>query len=683
MPRKSPRTRQSDQQDAAQSTPTRPRPNISESALSGDGNSSPAPTPSRKRRLDQSQEVAGSPVDTPSKRRQVSFAAELEHTPTKTPTKKRQSSDLNGANSPQTPKSALKAPPQTVTPTGTRGRKPSIIQNGTSSPARTPASARKSTATQPVTPTSARGSRTRKGAFTTPTKPPTDGLQRAAQLGAVTRDPDRSARRKNTRHLLERRAADEAGSDDDELGDEAFGQELWDEQGSDGDEDGVDGDAEDHVVLGEEGVPETEPATPSKKPRGRPKKVRTPTPPPETLAPHERYFFQNRPTALKSASSGNTLPAAFLAFTAAEYRAALDAYEDPHEEARKNLQAHHAGCFPLWAAELAHGFAVCLHGYGCKRGLLRLFADYLHALYTPPPAIVIFDALHPDASLRTLLTTLATAASLTDSALSTQPNALVDAILTHLTAHPPATPIHLLISPLHARVLTHADALPLLLTRLAPHPSLALLLAADDPSFPLLLPAPLRANLAFHDATTFAPYPDETLTSVLGGGGGVGGSGTVVDVVRELAGRKTSKVVGREGVRWVLSSLPANARGVYRLLVAELLVARDADAEAGGGAPSGVDEDGEGDEDDPFAPRPARGRPKSDEVRGIEVRKLYRLTEAEFLCSSEMMLWGLLKEFEDHRMVVVRRGRGVGSGDVLDVEMERGDLEGVLEDLIE
>ena len=698
MPRESPRTRQNDSLEATQSTPTKPRARASSPAPNGDAATSPAPTPSRKRRLDQATaDAAGSPADTPSKRRQVAFAADLEGAPAATPTKKRPASDTNGTGSPRTPKSALKAPSQTATPTSARGRKTSTLQNGTGSPARTPTSARKAgahdatpqgsaqTATpnaiaQTTTPTSGRG-RGRKDPFATPTKPPTDGLRRAAVLGAVTRDPDRSARRKNTRHLLERRAADEGGSDEDELGDEAFGQALWDEAGS-GDEDVADDGAGEAVGLEEGGVVDAEPTTPSKRPRGRPKRERTPTPPPHALAPHERYFFQTRPTARAGASSSNTLPAAFLAFTAAEYRAALDAYDDPHADAMANLRAHHAARFARWTAELAHGFAVCLHGYGCKRGLLRAFAGYVYKLYVPPPAVVVFDALHPNASLRTLFTTLATAAGLPDAGLPTQPGALVDAITAHLTAHPPTAPLHLLVSPLHARVLTHGDALPLLLARLAPHPSIALLLAADDPSFPLLLPAALRTRLVFHDATTFAPYPDETLTAALGGSGGLGGSGTVVDVVRELAGRKTSKVVDREGVKWVLSSLPANARGVYRLLVAELLAARDVDAEAGA-APNGGVEDQDEDEEDPFAARPARGRPRSDEVPGIEVRKLYRLAEAEFLCSSEMMLWGLLKEFEDHRMVVVRRGRGVGIGDVLDVEMERGDLEGVLEDLIE
>ena len=62
---------------------------------------------------------------------------------------------------------------------------------------------------------------------------------------------------------------------------------------------------------------------------------------------------------------------------------------------------------------------------------------------------------------------------------------------------------------------------------------------------------------------------------------------------------------------------------------------------------------------------------------------LYQKAVEEFLCSSEMMFWNLLKEFMDHRMVVVRRERGPGGGEMLGVEMEREELEGVLEDLVD
>ena len=42
----------------------------------------------------------------------------------------------------------------------------------------------------------------------------------------------------------------------------------------------------------------------------------------------------------------------------------------------------------------------------------------------------------------------------------------------------------------------------------------------------------------------------------------------------------------------------------------------------------------------------------------VGVRTLCRSAEAEFLCGSEIMLWSLLRRFKDHRMLVVKRGRG-------------------------
>ena len=179
-----------------------------------------------------------------------------------------------------------------------------------------------------------------------------------------------------------------------------------------------------------------------------------------------------------------------------------------------------------------------------------------------------------------------------------------------------------------------------------------------------------RFNWVFQDATTFASYDD---------GQGTGEVGGVVDAVQELFGKKGGGGQGREGVRWVLGSLPENARGLYRVLVAELLAmdegGEEDDEEDGedGGLGEGSDEEGEGN----VGRRRAR---KRGEFQGVEYKALYQKAVEEFLCSSEMAFRSLLKEFVDHRMVVVKRE--AGGAEVLGVEMGRQELEGVLEDLI-
>ena len=152
----------------------------------------------------------------------------------------------------------------------------------------------------------------------------------------------------------------------------------------------------------------------------------------------------------------------------------------------------------------------------------------------------------------------------------------------------------------------------------------------------------------------------------------------MVDTVLELMGRKTASAVGREGVRWVLRSLPENARGLYRLLVEEILAGADANVS---GPKVSLDEGGSGSDDETTRPGPGK-RSREAPLPGVEARILYNKAVQEFLCSSEMSFRGLLKEFMDHRMVSVL-GEGVGGGEVLGIEMGREELTGVLEDLVE
>ena len=76
------------------------------------------------------------------------------------------------------------------------------------------------------------------------------------------------------------------------------------------------------------------------------------------------------------------------------------------------------------------------------------------------------------------------------------------------------------------------------------------------------------------------------------------------------------RVGGKDGVAFVLRSLPENAKNLFRLLVGEALVVME-------------DEDG--------------GVPGGEGV-GVEYRMLYNKAVEEFICSSEMAFRTLLKE---------------------------------------
>jgi origin recognition complex subunit 2 len=358
---------------------------------------------------------------------------------------------------------------------------------------------------------------------------------------------------------------------------------------------------------GHDGLEEPqEPTTPSKSP-GRKRRVtrkKSPTPP-RDLPPHEQYFYQNKPGLAKT--SNNTLSSLDL-LTHDEYFSILRQLKDPHAADVKFLQNLHAESFAQWAFELSQGFSTCLYGYGSKRRLLHNFATYLSS-HNPNHKIVIINGYVRTLTTRDILSTLTAALPSAVSSTSASgggslnPSTALQTLLTHLSS-----PLTLLINSIDSPPL-RKPALQSLLSHLAAHPHIHLACTADTPDFPLLWDAGLRASFSFlfHDCTTFAPFAPCELE--------------VVDEVHELLGRKARRAGGKEGVAFVLRSLPENARALFRLLVGEVLVAME-DEQGGGGGTGAVG---------------------GQEV-AVEYRMVYNKAVEEFICSSEMAFRTLLKE---------------------------------------
>ena len=478
----------------------------------------------------------------------------------------------------------------------------------------------------------------------------------------IIQNADRSARRRSARNLIEQTIAGDS-SDSEGLGGQLLAREIIQERASE--------------VESEDEEQGKQVETPSRKGRSKPKistKERSPTPTIDLTA-HERYFFDNRSSAAKT--STNTLNSGDLISHSA-YHEVVSKEEDSHASNIADLHEHHAVSFPLWAFELSQQFSLYLYGYGSKRTVLKDFAIYLHDRSPEqPPTTIMINGTHPDLTLKSLLTTIATAILPKQyTKLPAQAQHLSTMILSDVASNPPAAPIYLLISALSSKALTTSQALSIL-SQLSAHESIHLILTADNPNLPILFPTQLRAkfNFLFHDATTFLPYDSGTADSELS---------LVVDSVLELLGRKTSAAAGREGVRWVLKSLPENARGLYRIFVSEIL-----SAAADGLAPAFDNQPerplGENiDKGSKPSKNQSKREPASHGLPGIDAKILYQKALEEFLCSSEMMFWSLLKEFIDHRMIIVRKERGItGGGEMLGVEIGQEELEGVLEDLLE
>lgn len=388
-------------------------------------------------------------------------------------------------------------------------------------------------------------------------------------------------------------------------------------------------------------------ATPSKGTPRKRKKARSPTPS-QDLAPHERYFWQNRQGRAKT--SNNTLSVHLL--THEEYNEQISSYKDPHTDAYENLIGIHMRSFPQWQFELSESFNICLYGYGSKRRLVTAFAQYLNDHLPSQPKIFIVNGYTQNINLRHVFMSFASLvhgckSSELPSGFGSAPSDILSFALDHLTAKPPKAPIYVFINSLDAASLRRSSAVAIF-ARLAAHASVHVLATCDTPNFPLLWDTRLQEqyNWVYHDTTTFQSFAGVEIPSV-------------VDEVNELLGRSGRSIKGKAGAGFVLKSLPENARNLYRVLITELLSNND----------DAMDLD-----------NPSDGVKRSTELGGLERKTLYNKAVEEFICSNEMGFGQLLNEFYDHDMLVDKDLDGVK---VLGVPFRREECEEILEELME
>ncbi|KAF2866506.1 origin recognition complex subunit 2-domain-containing protein [Massariosphaeria phaeospora] len=496
--------------------------------------------------------------------------------------------------------------------------------------------------------------------FETPSKPGRDATPNDSPT--VVRNADRSARRKSNRRLLQQ-AINGADSDQEALDDdETLAQHILDADGEEGQHE-PDG-AQETVPL---------PETPSKRGRGRPKgsgkggKLRKqPSPPPSELPAHEEYFWQNRPGGTKT--SNNTLSSHSL-LNHDEYFQAMQSYHDRHGPEMEFLLELHQRAYDQWVFELEEGFNICLYGYGSKLPITERFTAHLYKYLSArapykrskkTPKIAVVDGYVPGTSIKEILITIASTIVPPNTKMPNQPASLLTYLLDFLSENPPAHPIPVIINSVDSPWLRRSPT-PSMLASLAAHPSINMVCTADTPNFPLLWDVGLRAQyqFLFHDATTFAPYEAEI---------------DVVETVNELLGRSGRRIGGRDGVGFVLRSLPENARSLFRIIVTEqlALLLMDNDTAAFN-------------DDDHITATPRNKKVAqtrhgiSESTQGVEYRVLYNKAVEEFVCSSEVGFRTLLKEFHDHQMIV-NRNDAMGT-ERLWIPFLQEELEGLAEDL--
>lgn len=453
--------------------------------------------------------------------------------------------------------------------------------------------------------------------FQTPTKSNSRPVENGTP--SIARNADRSARRKSARTLIERTVTDNISDDEDE---DDLARDIYD--------DAERNEHEETDVTGYDiDTLEVVPETPSKRGRGRPKgskNKRSPSPP-KDLPPHELYFSQNRGAGMKT-SNNNLSSLALLDHE--EFFNLMRSYKDPHEDDMVFLQDLHARSFNQWQFELSQDFNICIYGWGSKRSLLTSFAEHIYKSHTDNDRnkIVVVNGYVHNITPRDILNTLATSTSSHLTKLGAQPTEMLET-LSALLEEDPSRHITLIIHSIDAIPIRRA-ATQTILSRLASHPQISLIASADHPSFPLLWDSSLRStyNFIFHDCTTFRPYTAEI---------------DVVNDVHDLLGRSGRRVGGKDGVSFVLKSLPQNAKNLFRVLVAEQLAGMEDD---GGGF-----DGGSGDEDqDEEVGRRGPGIRRSEV--GVEYRLLYQKAVEDFICGDEVSFRTLLKEYVYSRLII-------------------------------
>ncbi|KAI5284490.1 Origin recognition complex subunit 2, partial [Ascosphaera acerosa] len=416
------------------------------------------------------------------------------------------------------------------------------------------------------------------------------------------------------------------------------------------------------------------------------RRERSPTPD-GILPPHERYFFQNRPGPPQT--SANTLRGLSL-LTHDEYFQLKRSRTDPNVAGKVFLAELHQRAFAQWEFELSQGFTVCLYGFGSKRQLAASFAEWLHArsielAHKPEPesgdearpTIVVANGYVSGTTARGLLLTVLEAIHGREEMprkVGAQAFEVLDLVRAGMRQRMLASSSSLAAPSPITVIVNSIDAAPMrrpgvqsMLARLACVPGIRVLATADTLQFPVLWDMTLREQFrfVFHDCTTFESFSAEELS--------------VVDEVHALLGRRTRRIGGKDGIGFVLKSLPENTRKLYRLILTEVLSGSATRSDTGDLQASLSDDDDNDNDDEGRRGSGAAGAARKDDERlCVPWRTVYNKATEEFICSSEMMFRTQLKEFYDHHMVVSRTD---ASGlEMLGVTLSREEMTAVLDE---
>lgn len=460
-----------------------------------------------------------------------------------------------------------------------------------------------------------------------------EGTHQYIEESTIENHPNRSARKKSVRALIERTLLgniSEEIEDDEDLADN-----IYDSDDKDNPEDAI----RDSTKLIIPNAPK------NIRNNGGIKHIRKFEVETKPLTAYENYFNSNR--GGYTTTSNNTLSSLEL-LDHEEYFNRYTNLEIHNENDLKDLEQVHFDKFNQWQFELAQNFNICLYGFGSKRSLLMHFADYLYQTQknNEKTKIIVVNGHVNNLTVRDIFKTVASA--ITGDILKFGSPADMIGTIFSLLDEDKHLDITIIIHSIDGRALRRISNQNIL-ARLSSHSQIHLITSADHPSFPLLWDSSIRSfyNFLFYDCTTFRAYNIEF---------------DVVKEVHDVLGRRGRRAGGKEGVTFVLKSLPENAKKLFGLLIREQLKSMADNMNTTERGEDNVSQ---------------RLNDYGNDV-GIEYRILYQKSVEEFICSNEINFRTLLKEFNDHEMIQSKKD-ALGT-ELLTIPLSKEELEATLED---
>lgn len=321
----------------------------------------------------------------------------------------------------------------------------------------------------------------------------------------------------------------------------------------------------------------------------------------------EGYFDQHRSREKVSTTPFSKAPE----LTYQEFVNYVQEEKNIHQRERQLLQSLYQTMFKQWYFELSQGFNLIFYGVGSKRELLL---DFVSETLPESLPVLVINGYNPATTFKEILNS-AVSILVKDEKIRKSfprnPLDLLNTLLKYLETTSKTPKLALVIHNIDGESL-RADKTQSLLSQLVSAKQIWMVSSIDHIQAPVLWDAAKMSlyNFLWHDLTTYELYTVETSFD------------------DPLALGKNRSAVGSKGVKYVLSSLTANARSLYKLILSHQLQIMSEELS------------------------PDDNNTLGTSQFGIEFKRLYQKCVEEFIVSNELNFRIMLTEFLEHKMLL-------------------------------